>query len=134
MLLFVYGTLRSGFDNTFRRLMVSQSTFLCMATIQGQLYDLGTYPGLILSDDDDARVVGELYQLHHPALIKELDLYENYRSNDLSGSLYIRREEMVLKEDGSTVKAVVYTYNKSVDEAVMIERGDYILYLDENGE
>lgn len=109
--------------------MESQSTFIGNATIQGRLYDLGTYPGLVLSDDPSHVVIGELYHLHQPQLIKELDLYENYRPNDVKGSLYIRTEEQVRKEDGSQVTAVVYSYNKSVNEAIMVDSGDYIQYL-----
>ena len=128
MLLFVYGTLRSGFTNTFRQLMESQSSFLGMGTIRGLLYDLGSYPGLILSNASDEIVYGEVYQIHHPSLIKELDLYENYRRND-SSSLFLRSVRPIVMKDGRSVEAIVYSYNKSVDNAIRIGQGDYYAYL-----
>lgn len=108
--------------------MESQSSFLGMASIQGRLYDLGNYPGLILSDAPDDIVYGEVYQIHHESLIKELDLYENYRRNDAS-SLYLRTLQPILMEDGISVEAIVYTYNKSIDKAIRIKEGDYVKYL-----
>lgn len=128
MLLFVYGTLLSGFTNTFRQLMESQTSFLSKGTIQGRLYDLGNYPGLVLSNEPNAIVFGEVYQVHQESLIKELDLYENYRHNDAS-SLYLRSVQTIVLNDEQSVEAMVYTYNKSVDNAIRIIDGDYHTYL-----
>jgi len=128
-LLFVYGTLLSGFQNTFRQLLESQSSFLSTATIIGKLYDLGSYPGLILSDSGEDIVHGEVYELNNERLIRELDLYENYRSND-PNSLYLREMAPVRLEDGSSVHAIVYIYNKSIEKAIRIDGGNYKDYLD----
>jgi len=128
VLLFVYGTLRSGFAHTFRQLMESQTTFLSYGTVNGRLYDLGSYPGLILTDDSTDIVHGEVYQVHNESLIRELDLYENYRKND-PGSLYIRSLQKINMNDGRSVEAIVYTYNKSLDNAIRITEGDYKTYL-----
>jgi len=66
---FVYGTLRAGDDNDITQLRPAPE-FVGLAQIQGTLYHLGTYPGLVLSGT--ALVVGEVYAIS-PALEQVLD-------------------------------------------------------------
>jgi 2-hydroxychromene-2-carboxylate isomerase/gamma-glutamylcyclotransferase (GGCT)/AIG2-like uncharacterized protein YtfP len=59
--LFVYGTLRQWGSNAITRL-VPGARLLGHGSVRGQLYDVGTYPHLIL-DDAAGDVVGELYEV-----------------------------------------------------------------------
>ena len=57
---FVYGTLRAGDDNDITR-QTPAPEFIGPAQIQGTMYDLGAYPGLVISGA--APVVGEVYAI-----------------------------------------------------------------------
>ena len=60
-LLFVYGTLQS--QGAAHHLLVGQATFLGSAWLQGRLYEVGGYPGAVLSDNPRERIHGELYRM-----------------------------------------------------------------------
>jgi gamma-glutamylcyclotransferase (GGCT)/AIG2-like uncharacterized protein YtfP len=65
-LLFVYGTLMRGFDHPMAKLLSRSAEFLGAARCRGRLYLVKHYPGLVLSDDTDDVVFGELYRLRQP--------------------------------------------------------------------
>jgi gamma-glutamylcyclotransferase (GGCT)/AIG2-like uncharacterized protein YtfP len=72
--LFVYGTLRSGSDNRFARMLAERARSLGPARIEGLLYDFGSYPG---ARRGGGWIHGEIFQLHDPAaILGELDGYE----------------------------------------------------------
>ena len=74
-MLFVYGTLRSGFDNPYARLLRERSVFVGNATVRGTTRDLGRYPGF--TPGAEGEVKGELYRLETPvATLAALDNYE----------------------------------------------------------
>src|SRR5438105_3735016 len=81
--LFVYGTLRSGQPNQFARLLAEAATLLGPGRVRGRLYQVNSYPGLILSDGPDEWVKGEVYRLHNSStLLPVLDDYEGCGSQD----------------------------------------------------
>jgi gamma-glutamylcyclotransferase (GGCT)/AIG2-like uncharacterized protein YtfP len=74
-LLFVYGTLRSEFDNHYARLLRKEATFLRQATVAGSIYRVEHYPAFRPQPEDE--VHGELYRLDTPeATLAVLDEYE----------------------------------------------------------
>ncbi len=74
-MLFVYGTLRSGFDNPHAQLLRSRSVFVGNAAVRGSIRDMGRYPAF--SPGADGEVQGELYRLETPvATLAVLDDYE----------------------------------------------------------
>lgn len=74
-LLFVYGTLRSEFDNRYARLLRSRAKLLGEVTVPGSIYRIRHYPGY--RPEPAAEVRGELYRLSDPeATLKALDEYE----------------------------------------------------------
>lgn len=74
-LLFVYGTLRSEFDNSGARLLRSQAVLLRRTTVPGSIYRIRHYPGFRF--EPQGEVHGELYQLKWPAeTLTALDIYE----------------------------------------------------------
>ena len=69
---FVYGTLRRG-DVRDITLLQPSPMFVGMASVQGVLYNLGAYPGLLLGGE--GRVTGEVYAIT-AALEQQLDSIE----------------------------------------------------------
>lgn len=68
----VYGTLRAGGRNDMRRWAPGIQPW-GTAWLQGQLYDMGLWPGLVLAGAQ--QVLAEVYPLH-PALEQQLDRIE----------------------------------------------------------
>jgi gamma-glutamylcyclotransferase (GGCT)/AIG2-like uncharacterized protein YtfP len=74
-LLFVYGTLRSEFDNPYARLLRKQATLVDRATVPGSIYQVRHYPAF--RPEPAGEVHGELYRLIEPeATLHTLDEYE----------------------------------------------------------
>jgi gamma-glutamylcyclotransferase (GGCT)/AIG2-like uncharacterized protein YtfP len=63
------------------------SRFIAEASVRGKLYDLGPYPGLV-SDESNAVVVGEVYEVDDELLIR-LDDFE-------ATSNYLRKQVEIL--------------------------------------
>lgn len=77
-LLFVYGTLRRGFNNQWQQILESKASWLGTATTSGYLFDLGPYPGAKYAPEGDL-ITGDLYAIQGKSsqnLIAELDEYE----------------------------------------------------------
>jgi gamma-glutamylcyclotransferase (GGCT)/AIG2-like uncharacterized protein YtfP len=70
---FVYGTLRSGEANDIGRLE-PRPRFLGFGVVEGDLFDFGPHPGLVLRDGGSP-VLGEIYACD-PELIRTLDEIE----------------------------------------------------------
>jgi len=74
-LLFVYGTLRSEFDNQYARMLRSQAELVERATVPGSIYRVSHYPAF--RPEPAGGVRGELYRLNDPeTTLKTLDEYE----------------------------------------------------------
>jgi gamma-glutamylcyclotransferase (GGCT)/AIG2-like uncharacterized protein YtfP len=74
-LLFVYGTLRSGFDNPHAQLLRARSVFVGNATVRGTTREVGPHRAFV--PGSDGQVEGELYRLETPvATLAALDDYE----------------------------------------------------------
>ncbi len=69
---FVYGTLRRGDVRDITRLRPAPQ-FVGMASVAGVLYDLGSYPGVVLGGP--TRVTGEVYAIS-AELERQLDVIE----------------------------------------------------------
>ena len=117
--LFVYGTLMrdaSGvFGQTERDRLRAESTSVGPATMQGKLYDLGQYPGLVIGPDGGA-VQGEIITLVDPdRTLAWLDLYEGVEPSQsgvdgIPSPEYVRRPVAVSLYNGELCKAWVYAY------------------------
>ena len=113
-LLFLYGTLHP--DRAPAEIAPAARRLIPVgpATIRARLYDLGAYPGVILSDEADAtapEVPGEVFSVPDATTLAALDRYEDYRPADLAASLFLRTETVVTLDDGSRHSCWVYVYN-----------------------
>ena len=128
-LLFIYGTLhpdRAPADiASTTRLLKPFGGPANRATIRARLYDLGAYPGVVLSGDSDDPseiVAGELFVLpdgpEATAILARLDDYEDFRPSDRASSLFLRQQVLATLQDGpdagTEIACWVYTYNHPI--------------------
>lgn len=128
--LFVYGSLRSGFNSDAYRYVSRYFSFVANAKVKGKLYDLGEYPAA-LPADENVFIVGELYWLKNEEeyswAIEQLDDYEGLNVEANEKPLY-KREQATVFADDRNVKAWVYWYNKDIEEMPLIKSGDVLEY------
>ena len=139
--LFVYGTLLPGLC---RHPAMQGARWLGKACVMAQLYDLGPYPGLILTPAqaaDASWVWGQVAEVDD-ALLARLDAIEAYDPDRPEQSEYVRQpcDAHLPVEDKGEVSATprvlrvwVYVYNRSVQHARRIVHGDYLRHLDDTG-
>jgi gamma-glutamylcyclotransferase (GGCT)/AIG2-like uncharacterized protein YtfP len=124
--LFVYGTLRKGFHHPAFEYLSKYFTFVSIAKVRGQLYDLGEYPAAIPAKED-LFVTGELYELNAASefdwVIEQLDEYEGLNPEEGEKPLYRRDLVDVIYENHSG-KAWIYWYNQSITGHPLIASGD----------
>lgn len=104
-LLFVYGTLKDPGLCAAVLQDAGGTRRVGRGTIQGRLYDAGSYPAFVPSDDPADRVAGVLLELDAgAAALERLDAYEG-----VADGLYERRRVTVRLHD-TTRDAWVYVY------------------------
>lgn len=115
---FVYGSLRGGSARSMS-LRFPESRFIADAKVNGNLYDLGPYPGLQLNDSDSV-VVGEVYEVDDE-LLEQLDEFE-------ASSNYLRKQvEIPLGAE----RTMCWTYEPDPDFYslnALIASGDWLEY------
>jgi gamma-glutamylcyclotransferase (GGCT)/AIG2-like uncharacterized protein YtfP len=116
---FVYGTLRRGGRNDILRYL-PMPRYVGDATIPGALFDLGGYPGAVLSGP--GRVVGEVYAID-AGVEAQLDLLEEVEPDD-SGE-YIKRELHVVVGTIDVACLVYEIHPDRVRGKPIIPRGDW---------
>jgi gamma-glutamylcyclotransferase (GGCT)/AIG2-like uncharacterized protein YtfP len=124
--LFIYGTLMPGLRLEAEML---GARFVGSAHIEGRLFDLGHYPGLL---QGDGPVTGEVYQVDD-AHLTHLDGVEGVVPGDRDASQYWREEVTVLSGPLQGQRVQTYVYNGPVDGCVPIPHGDYRRYIREVG-
>jgi gamma-glutamylcyclotransferase (GGCT)/AIG2-like uncharacterized protein YtfP len=126
-LLFVYGTLLEP-DNSFANYLHQNSTYVSAGKIKGALYDIGEYPGAVITGNHDGYVYGHLLQLHQPEQnLKTIDDYEGFGPEQEQPNLYLREILSVEVETG-IVNAWVYLYNLPINGLPQITDGNYTAY------
>ena len=112
-LLFVYGTLMSGFP--LHKLLQGRAEHVGAGEVSGRLLDLGAYPAAVRGAD--GAVTGEVYRVTDPSLWIALDSAE--------GPQYHREEVSVRTAQGQSATAFIYWYTGPLDRGVPIPDGDY---------
>jgi gamma-glutamylcyclotransferase (GGCT)/AIG2-like uncharacterized protein YtfP len=125
--LFVYGTLMRGFDHPMAKLLSRSAALIGEARCRGRLYRVKHYPGLVLSDDANDVVFGELYRLHAPdELLREFDMYEACGEGFAAPTEYVRQVLSVTVTDGQAEEAWTYLYNWPVAHLPRIISGRFL--------
>jgi len=129
--LFVYGSLRSGFNHPAYAYISTHFTLVGSAKVKGKLYDLGAYPAA-LPTTEEFYIQGELYKLKEEEefswAIAQVDDYEGVNPEPGESALYIRKLTTVYSND-QTTDAWIYWYNHDVSGKPLIASGDVLEYL-----
>jgi gamma-glutamylcyclotransferase (GGCT)/AIG2-like uncharacterized protein YtfP len=123
-LIALYGSLLRGLGAMQEIGVGNRLRFVGPCLIEGQLFDLGAYPGLRRGT---GLVVGEIYALLDSEALKTLDRFEDFEPAQPQGSLY-QRERVSLIEPADT-EAWIYFYNQVPDASQQIESGDWRAHL-----
>ena len=111
---------------------------LAAASVSGCLYDLGSYPGLVLAgdcDDDDVGAVrGEIVAVQSASDWLRLDSYEGVDRGRPERSLYNRVRTLATTESGQQIECWVYVYNRELKHAAKIDSGCWRTYLNDGEE
>lgn len=122
--LFVYGTLRRGFDGAMARQLRAAARYVGSGTVAGRLYRIADYPGLV--PGPDGQVAGDLFALDDPAAtLALLDEYEECAAHHPQPHEY-RREQLVVETADGPVTAWTYIYARDVAGLPLIAGGDFL--------
>ena len=125
--LFVYGTLRRSANHPMHQLLEQTSRFIGMAHFPGTLYQVSHYPAVVASTHPDEQVLGEVYQLLQPEqMLPELDRYEECGADFPAPQEYRREMQQVVLENGDSLTAWVYLYNRDTRMLTPIPSGDFL--------
>eukprot|EP00611_Tribonema_gayanum_P023524 TRINITY_DN4966_c0_g1_i1.p1 TRINITY_DN4966_c0_g1~~TRINITY_DN4966_c0_g1_i1.p1 ORF type:complete len:159 (-),score=4.44 TRINITY_DN4966_c0_g1_i1:90-518(-) len=129
--LFVYGSLRSGFQHPAYAYISRYFSLMGTATVRGELYDMGEYPAAIPSGEEKL-ITGELYAIQKAEefswAIGQLDDYEGINGEPDEPQLY-RRDKTTVFLNGQPIEAWIYWFNGSVKGKPKIDGGDLLLYI-----
>lgn len=114
--LFVYGTLRRGWDNPYAHRLDRESTFLGSAKVHGRLYRIDWYCGVVPGGSD--WVMGDLFEGVGEDTMAELDQYEGPNE-------FHRAEVEAHLPNGESVSCWMYAYAGPVAERDRIESGEF---------
>lgn len=125
--LFVYGLLMRGLERADFLNNPDKASFIGKAEAAGVLYDVGSFPGMIASQNGGV-VYGELYELHDPEIFFEtLDLIEGYWPDQPERSLSIRKIISVATASGP-INAWAYLLNLPSESLPQIPSGNFRAY------
>jgi gamma-glutamylcyclotransferase (GGCT)/AIG2-like uncharacterized protein YtfP len=129
--LFVYGSLRPDAGMTAYQTYLADCPLVGRATIPGNLYDLGWYPGVkpLAADEvnwEDGfsietapKVTGYVFEVTESDF-RRMDIYEG------APHLFYRDQTTATLEDGTELSTFVYYYNHSINPEERIPSGDFL--------
>lgn len=129
--LFVYGTLRKCFDHPMHQSMIRYAEYHSAGLMNGKLYDLGNYPGMVYSNADNCSVTGDIYIIKdREKLFWVLDSYEGISESGHVNDEYIRvKREADRADTDEALVCWVYLYNRNPQHFRRILSGDYCAYI-----
>lgn len=122
-LLFVYGTLMRRLRLPVSERLLAHADYLGEAWAQARLYDLGDYPGMVLSRHNEERVFGELFRLK--AATRDWSALDHYEGCDEIDPEYQRQKINVYPENGQPRQAWAYCYRHKTDALPWLKNGRY---------
>jgi gamma-glutamylcyclotransferase (GGCT)/AIG2-like uncharacterized protein YtfP len=124
--LFVYGTLMSRSRHPMAMRLAAESASLGAATICGQLYSLGAYPGARPSGDPRDRVHGDVLKLRRPQhSFRWTDAYEGCGEDAPEPHGFKRVIVTARLMTGRHVDTWVYYYQGPLGNARRLRSGRY---------
>lgn len=115
--LFSYGTLQPGRAPAEIAPVVRRLRPVGRGKVRGRLYDLGEYPGAVLSRTGRV-IVGQIFEVpDSPDIIEKLDEYEGFDPAHPRASLFVRKRSFVSAGNGKRVLCWIYVYNRNPGDA-----------------
>lgn len=130
-LLFVYGTLRKGSNHAMQRVLAQHSQYFGDGQIDAELFDLGSYPGIMLHPIGYRRTLGDLIALNsgeEMEILALLDEYEGCGPYDPEPHEYRRQRVRITNSHGDNVEAWAYVLQTLPSTAVLIPSGDFLAW------
>lgn len=128
--LFVYGTLRKGLLSPMSALLAREAAFVTVGYLQAKLFNVGCYPGAILSAAPAERVKGDVYRLRQPDdIFALLDDYEECTIRHKQPHEYKRELVDIVRPDESRLSVWAYLYKRPTQNLPRIASGDYLQFL-----
>ena len=122
--LFVYGTLRPGCAPEEVAHAAAKLLPVGEASVAGELYDLGHFPGAILSNDPQRRISGLVFRLpEDDGVLRALDEYEEFFPVAPETCQFHRVPCEAQMTTGSTLPCWIYVYVRDLTGARRIEDG-----------
>jgi gamma-glutamylcyclotransferase (GGCT)/AIG2-like uncharacterized protein YtfP len=130
--IFVYGSLRSGFNAPAFEYISRYFQLVAPAKVRGLLYDMGDYPAAVPTNQDQF-LLGELYAIKQDEefawALEQLDEYEGINESPEDSPVSFKRELVeVMTESGNTI-AWIYWFSGSIADKPLIASGDVLEYL-----
>lgn len=123
-LLFVYGTLRPGFDGPMARWLQASARHIGPASAVGLLYHVADYPGFV--PGSEGRVAGDLFVLDDAdAILAVLDEHEECAVHFPAPHEY-RRERLRVHGPEGPAEAWTYVYACDTNRLLLVAEGDYL--------
>ncbi len=130
--LFVYGTLLHDIQSMIANHLRTHSRLLGEGQVQGHLYDLGRYPGLVYDPHSKSLVQGQVFLMEEPEnILHTLDEYEGIANDYLVKSEY-RRELIPVMLRHKETHCWCYLFAGDAENHHLIESGDYLSYIKNN--
>ena len=124
--LFSYGTLQPGLIPAELAPLMGGIPVIARGFVRGILYDLGRYPGAVLDPRAQTQIHGVIYELpDDPALLAQLDEYEEFDPADPGQSLFRRILQPVTMANNGDLPCWTYVYNRDPADAPVIPGGEY---------
>jgi gamma-glutamylcyclotransferase (GGCT)/AIG2-like uncharacterized protein YtfP len=94
--------------------------------VNGELYDLGDFPGARLDDGEQGKVYGKIYEIPDVERVFDaLDQYEEFDPRTPNKSLFIRKRTLVNRSNRKPIEAWIYEYNRKPNPSKKIKSGQY---------
>lgn len=122
--LFVYGSLRSEFNNPYSNFLKEKGRWVSKGIFKGVLLNLGNYPAV--KEWKNGRVVGEVYDISENKRII-LDFLDAYEGINVPNPEYSREIAEINTQKGY-LPCYIYKYS-GTDDFKVIDNEDYIKYL-----
>lgn len=132
--LFVYGSLRSGFQHPAYEYISRYFTLIGPGRVRGQLFDMGDYPAGVPSAKDQF-IQGELYVIKNERefawALCQLDDYEGVLPEPHETALFRRELTEVMINDAVTT-AWIYWFNGDVSGRQPVPSGDVMQWRNQS--
>ncbi len=130
--IFVYGSLRSGFNAPAFEYISRYFQLVAPAKVRGLLYDMGEYPAAVPTTEDQF-LIGELYAIQQEEefawALEQLDEYEGINESPEDSPVSFKRALVeVITESGNSI-AWIYWFSGSIADKSLIASGDVLEYL-----